>query len=145
MSAENGWQFLDTNVLVYAFDVSAEIKHDQAKLLVAQLWRGKNGCISVQVLQEFYTVVMRKRLFRHLNEINGILEDLTQWKVHTPSPADVVTAVRLHQRHQVSFWDAMILHSAAQLGCKTLWSEDLNAGQVFTNVRVLNPFQNAKP
>ena len=41
---------------------------------------------------------------------------------------------------EISFWDAMVMRSAAQLGCRMLWSEDLNSGQVYEGVRVMNPF-----
>ncbi len=49
-------------------------------------------------------------------------------------------SISLLIRNQISFWDAMILRSASQLDCEVLWSEDLNAGQLYHTVRVENPF-----
>jgi len=44
------------------------------------------------------------------------------------------------KRHRLSFWDAMIIQSAKELGCKVTWTEDLNAGQDYDGVKILNPF-----
>ncbi|MBE2219918.1 MAG: hypothetical protein IAF02_00165 [Anaerolineae bacterium] len=60
--------------------------------------------------------------------------------MHTPEPKDVLAAIKLQTRYQTSFWDAMIIQSAIQLKCVTLWSEDLNAGQLFQSVSVESPF-----
>jgi predicted nucleic acid-binding protein len=58
MSADR--QFVDTNVLVYAYDVTAGRKHDHARALVEHLWEALEGCLSVQVLQEFFVTTTRK-------------------------------------------------------------------------------------
>jgi len=140
MSAEDSVQFVDTNVLIYAYDQSAGERHSRAQALVADLWRARRGCLSVQVLQEFYVVGARKLIEIEPADLRVILADLALWRVHTPTAADVLGAVDLHERYQVSFWDAMILQSAARLGCTVVWSEDLNAGQEYQGVRVFNPF-----
>ncbi len=141
MSAETGRQFLDTNVLVYAHDTSAGDKHVQAKQLLAELWSNGNGCLSIQVLQEFYVIITRK-VSRPLEpEIaRQRVEDLGYWLIHSPTPEDVVEAIRLHQSSRLAFWDAMVLISAGKLGCQLLWSEDLNAGQTLAGVTIKNPF-----
>lgn len=143
MSAEPGYQFVDTNILIYAYDRTAERRQERARELVAGLWQSRRGCLSVQVLQEFYVVATRKLRSAAPADLRTTLADLSLWRVHAPNAADVVAAVDLHQRHQISFWDAMILQSAARLGCAVVWSEDLNAGQVFGSVRVVNPFSAA--
>jgi predicted nucleic acid-binding protein len=140
MSAEAGLQFVDTNILVYAFDRSAGSRHVRAGKLVAELWQSGRGCLSVQVLQEFYAVVTRKLSPVPFAELRMVLSDLALWSIHAPVAADVLAAAELHQRYQVSFWDAMILRSAARLGCATVWSEDLNPGQAYQGVHVVNPF-----
>ena len=66
--------------------------------------------------------------------------DFARWTVHAPGADDVLAAIRLHRRHRMSFWDAMIVRSAAVLGCDTLLSEDLNAGQRYDGVLVVDPF-----
>jgi predicted nucleic acid-binding protein len=69
-----------------------------------------------------------------------VVTDLAAWRVHAPIVEDVNQAITIHRRYAISFWDAMIIRSATQLGCAKLWSEDLNAGQVYEGVRVVNPF-----
>lgn len=141
MSADASRQFVDTNVLVYAHDVTAGDKHIHAKRLVADLWTDGIGCLSVQVLQEFYVTVTHK-VQRPLDLIvaRQLVEDLGQWLVHSPTVADIVEAIQLHQSAKLSFWDAMVLTSAQKLNCTVLWSEDFNEGQIIGGVSVKNPF-----
>lgn len=140
MSAEQILEFVDTNILIYAYDDSAGMRHARAQALVAGLWRSRRGCLSVQVLQEFYVVGARKLIQIPPADLRVLLSDLALWRLHTPTGADVLAAADLHERYQISFWDAMILQSAARLGCPVVWSEDLNAGQTYQGVRVVNPF-----
>lgn len=141
MSGEAARQFVDTNVLVYAHDTSAGTKHERAKALLTDLWNAGNGCLSIQVLQEFYVSVTRKVLKPLDGEAASlIVSDLAQWTIHAPDVEDVVGAIEVHRRSGISFWDAMIIRSAAQLGCGIVWSEDLNPGQAYQEVRVANPF-----
>ena len=141
MSDKSEREFVDTNILVYAYDVTAGYKHERARELVTELWDSRNGWISIQGLQQFYVAVTRK-VPRPLDSETaaGIVDTLTRWTTYVPNSADVMAAIDLHRRNNISFWDAMILHSASQLGCATLWSEDLNPGQLYGSVRVLNPF-----
>jgi predicted nucleic acid-binding protein len=141
MSEPSDLQFVDTNVLIYAHDFSAGHKHSRARELLRSLWESEAGCLSVQVLQEFYVNVTRKVPKPLAPEAAAqIIADLAVWQVHRPGVEDVLDAVRLQTRYKVSFWDAMILASAIQLGSPTLWSEDLNPGQTYDGVTVLNPF-----
>lgn len=136
-----GRQFVDTKVLVYAHDRSAGEKRERARALLTDLWRSGDGCLSVQVLQEFYVAVTR-RLAAPLSRgtARRVVYMLSSWTVHTPHPADVVQAIAIQERYDISFWDAMVVRSAAVLGCSVLWSEDLNAGQTYAGVEVRNPF-----
>ena len=70
----------------------------------------------------------------------ALIGDLSKWTLHEPVRADVLAAIELHRRKRISLWDALILQSAHQLRCRTIWSEDLNAGQAFGETRVRNPF-----
>jgi predicted nucleic acid-binding protein len=134
-------RFVDTNILLYAHDDSAGAKRDQARTLVEQLWESRDGCLSVQVLQEFFVTTTRK-IPKPLDAPAAarIIGDLAHWHVHAPAAGDVLAAIEIHQRTRASFWDAMILRSAKELGCGTLHSEDLNPGQAYEGVRVRNPF-----
>jgi predicted nucleic acid-binding protein len=141
MRVERALQFVDSNILIYAYDVTAGMKHEQAKALLAGLWESRCGCLSVQVLQEFYVTVTRKVTRPLAGDVAAeIVADLAAWRVHAPIVEDVNQAIGIRRRYAISFWDAMIIRSAAQLGCATLWSEDLNPGQVYEGVRVGNPF-----
>ena len=134
-------QFVDTNILVYAHDVSAGKKYQQAKGILQALWDSGTGCVSVQVLQEFYVAVTQKVPDPlKPEEAARIVADLSTWRVHTPVAPDVLAAIDLQLRHRISFWDAMILQSAIELGSTVLLSEDLNPGQIYDGVRVRNPF-----
>ena len=141
MSATEQRQFVDTNILIYAHDSSAGVKHDKAKALLNELWRSGDGYLSIQVLQEFYVNVTRKLAIPLSPELAiEIITHLSTWRVHSPKASDLIDAIGLQTRRQISFWDAMILTSARRLGCQTLWSEDLNTGQNYEGIEVRNPF-----
>ncbi|RPI88004.1 MAG: PIN domain-containing protein [Chloroflexi bacterium] len=133
--------FIDTNILVYAFDRSAGQKHAVAAQLLEDLWANETGNISIQVLQEFIVIVTHKvapPLDQHT--ARQIIADLAHWRVHSPNVTHIFGALDLQERYRLSFWDAMVIQSAACLGCKQLLSEDLNHGQVYGDVQVINPF-----
>jgi predicted nucleic acid-binding protein len=140
MSAKESLQFVDTNILVYAYDISAGEKHQRAKALLKRLWEHKTGCLSVQVLQELYVNLTRKVAHPvDLETASQIITDLCIWQMHTPNGADVLGAIRIQQHYQLSFWDAMIIRSAAELSCELIWSEDFSDGQVIEGIKVINP------
>jgi predicted nucleic acid-binding protein len=134
--------FVDTNVVLYAYDTTAGARHEQARDLVMRLARDRDGAISVQVLQEFYVNAVTK-IARPLSPdaARQRLRAFGRWPTHSPLAADVVTASTISQDHGLSFWDAMILHSARELGCSRLWTEDLSDGRTILGVTVTNPFR----
>lgn len=136
----NSLYFIDTNILIYAYDASTAEKHQKAFKLLQELWIGENGCISTQVLQEFYVNVTRKapQALEPL-QAASIIRDLSNWKVHRPNTEDVLAAISIQQQYQISFWDALIIRSAQESNCKTLWSEDLSNGQDYGGVKVIDP------
>ena len=136
MSAD---EFVDTNILVYAFDRTAGAKRDVAAELLTRLSSDRVGCTSIQVLQEFYVNVTKKQGMSSV-EASAQVSRLGKWKVHRPGANDVLLAIRLHRDKSVSFWDAMILRSAMSCDCSVLWSEDLSNGQVWSGLTVRNPF-----
>ena len=141
MSEPSHLQFVDTNILIYAHDHSAGDKHVRARDLIRTLWQSGEGCLSIQILQEFYVNVTQKVAKPLTSEVAAqIIADLSAWQVYRPGVEDVLDAIRLQGRYQISFWDAMIVSSAIQLDCQTIWSEDLNPGQVYDTVTVVSPF-----
>ena len=141
MSAELPREFVDSNVLVYAFDPSAKDKHSAARRLLEGLWERETGCLSVQILQEFFVTVTRK-VPRPLSidEAAARIRELAVWRVFAPTADDVLVAIALQKKARVSFWDAMVIHAATESGCDVLWTEDLNDGQMVRGVRIRNPF-----
>ena len=134
-------EFVDANVLVYAFDTSAGVRHETAARLLERLWTSETGHLSVQVLQEFFVTVTRK-VARPLpvSEAEDRVRELAAWRVFAPTADDVLAAIAAARKAKISFWDAMILHAAAESGCDVCWTEDLHHGQVWRGVRVRNPF-----
>jgi predicted nucleic acid-binding protein len=140
MSAEAS-EFVDANILVYAFDASAGDRQIRARDLLDRLWRQGMGCVSVQVLQEFFVTVTRKvPKPLTVDDAADRVGEFAAWRVFSPKAADVLAAIALHKRAKLSFWDAMVVESAHQLGCGTLWTEDLTDGQHLHGVRIRNPF-----
>lgn len=137
-------RFVDTNILIYAHDTSAGVKHERARALLEELWETRDGCLSVQILQEFFVNVTRKiPKPLDLATAKEIVADLSRWHMHVPAADDVLGAIGLHERIGISFWDAMMVRSAIEIGCKVIYSEDLNHGQSYDGARVENPFRAA--
>ena len=132
--------FLDTNILLYAATASPSenAKQDRAYDLIA----ADNFGISTQVLQEFYhnaTVKTRVKM-RPQKAIEWLAEI-----VHRPCvvvDTDVFRrATQISIRYKISYWDGAILAAAEAAGASLLYSEDLNHGQTYGTVKVLNPFK----
>jgi len=136
--------FADTNVLLYAASKSAD---DQPKKQAARaLLAGQDIGLSAQVLQEFYAVaITKKRLQMTHDEAMAVLQSLAAYPVVPITRELVMEAAELRQRYQISYWDAAIVAAAKQMGCSTVYSEDLNAGQEYDSVTVVNPFAGATP
>jgi predicted nucleic acid-binding protein len=146
MTAKSELQFVDTNILVYAYDTSTGEKRQKAKPLITDLWHDRNGCVSLQVLQELH-VTLTHKIPRpiDLDTSYQIIQDLTAWQVYMPDAQDVISAIRIQEKYMLSFWEAMIVRSAQQTGCKILWSEDLTHEAEYEGVKVLNPFKASIP
>ena len=133
--------FVDTNVLVYAYDSAAGRKHVCARDIVERLLASSAGCVSIPVRQEvFVTVTLRLSRPLDARTARDAVEAFGTWTTHRPDVRDVVAAIDLHERAQISFWDAMIVRSASALGCAVIYTEDLNAGQRYDDVLVVDPF-----
>lgn len=136
--------FVDTNILIYAEDRDAKGKHEVARTLIMDLWESREGVVSVQVLQEVY-VNVTKKLKKPLTvaKAKAIVEEYLTWTVVDNTGRMVVNAIDLQRKAQLSFWDSLIVQAAIQSGCDQLYSEDLNAGQRFGPLTVVNPFKQA--
>jgi predicted nucleic acid-binding protein len=134
--------FVDTNILMYAHDTSTGAKHVRASELIAELWRDRSGVVSTQVLQEL-SVNLRRKAGRPLDAkaTREIIADYLTWQVIVNSGESILEALELEHRYRISFWDALIVHAAQSSGAEVIYSEDLSAGQLYGNVRVLNPLR----
>ena len=133
--------FVDTNVLVYAYDRAAGSKHVRARELLEELWTSGRGVLSTQVLQEFYVNVLRKtRPPVRPEDARTLVADYLAWDPVVTDGAAVLEAVDASRRHQLSYWDALVVVAAVRSGASVIYSEDFNHGQRFGSVQVLNPF-----
>ena len=132
--------FLDSNVLIYAYDPKDPRKQSIARELVEKALLG-DGVVSVQVLAEFAATLLHKQRPTALPAtVREILDAMRPLSVVKPEAETVRRAVQAHEQYGVQFYDGMIIAAAERAGCKKIWSEDLNAGQEYFGVKVENPF-----
>jgi predicted nucleic acid-binding protein len=132
-------EFCDTNVLLYAHDSTAPPeKRDRAQSLLTALWASRRGCLSTQVLQEFYVNVVR--VTHDAVRARDIVQQYLQWPIMIVEPPDLLRAMEQAERYRLSFWDALIVTAAQKAQASVLWTEDLNAGQRMGDVVIRNPF-----
>jgi len=136
----NAKQFVDTNILMYAHDVSAGAKHQRAKALVEELWRTRLGVVSTQVLREL-CVNLRRKAGRPLalKATRDLIADYLSWPVMVNTGESILEALEFEDRYRISFWDALAVQAAQASGADILDSEDLSDGQTYGAVRVVNP------
>lgn len=129
--------FLDTNILLYACS-RTEAEQDKRKVARGLLSRDGVG-LSVQVLAEFYVnAVSKLKLPEH--QVLAVLAKLTSYPILPVDETVFWSALEIRKRYGVSYWDGAIIAAAIELGCDTVFSEDLNHGQVYAGVKVVNPF-----
>ena len=134
--------FFDTNVLVYAYDQRDHVKQARADELVSGALAGERGALSAQVLGEFFNTVTRRIP-------NPLPIDVAEAAIHVYSAMSVVEldlslvqrAIGTCRRYQISYWDALIVAAAERAGCSRILSEDLNPGQLYNGIPVVNPFE----
>lgn len=134
-------EFVDTNILVYAYDQTAGQKHETAFRLMEKLWNSGEGVVSTQVLQEFY-VALTSKIPNPLpaRRAREIITDFGTWTVATLEVPDILKASEISERYRLNFWDGLILAAAQKEDAENVWSEDFNSGQNYGGVIVRNPF-----
>jgi predicted nucleic acid-binding protein len=134
--------FLDTNIFVYSFDQTAVAKNRRAAQLIREAVSTRKGIVSYQVVQEFFNLALR----RFAEPLSVPEAEQYLGAVFRPllavqsSPALVSEALRLTDRHRLSWYDSLIVAAAVEGGCGVLYSEDLQHGQRFGQLKVENPF-----
>jgi len=133
--------FVDTNILVYGHDADAGQKHQIAQTVLADLWKQRNGVISVQVLQEFYVTMTRKVLHPlPAKEVRELIRNYSCWPVEMNDPLSILNASRIEETYKISFWDALIITAASKVDAEKILTEDLQPGQMIEGIRIENPF-----
>ena len=133
--------FVDTNVLVYRYDTRERTKQSRADAWVTCVWRSRAGRLSFQVLQELYATLTRKlRPAMAVADVQRIVRNLASWQPVSIDLAVLERAWSLEERYSVSWWDALIVAAAETCECTVLLTEDLQHGQRFGAVRVVDPF-----
>lgn len=133
--------FFDTNVLVYALDQSDFRKKNLAIDCFANALQRDTITLSTQVLHEFYNITTRKlRPALTAAQAQTYVKELCAFDVIGSTAAAIMTAIDIEQRYQMQWWDALILEAALRAKAEILYTEDLQHGQRFGTLTVMNPF-----
>jgi predicted nucleic acid-binding protein len=146
-SAMSGRFFLDTNLLIYAIDSADPGKQAAAQKWIAAALESGDGMVSYQVVQEWFNVVLRKAAVAlTADEAASIYHQLIEplWRIQS-SRELLETALDLHRRDSIAWWDALIVSAAIQAGCESILSEDLQHGRKIRGIKILNPFRTKVP
>jgi predicted nucleic acid-binding protein len=132
--------FLDTNVLLYA--ALGRMGEEAKRAIAADLIGRTDFGISTQVLQEFYTAAIKQRSGTPLSPATARqwVSDLNTQPCAIVDRALIQVAIEISWRYRISYWDGAILAAAERLGAEIVYTEDLNHGQTYGSVRVVNPF-----
>jgi predicted nucleic acid-binding protein len=139
--------FLDTNLFVYSFDHGVPAKARRASQLIRQAVATRKGMVSYQVVQEFFNVALRRfaqpmTVLEAEQYLSTVFRPLTA--IHS-SQALCAAALRLSDRYRLPWYDSLIVAAAIEGECRILYSEDLQHGQRFEDLRVENPFRELTP
>ena len=138
----SGKFFLDTNIFVYAFDVSAPSKARKATRLVRDAVDTGKGIVSYQVVQEFFSVAFR-RFAQPMSVAEAEQYLITVFRpllaIHS-SPALYVESLRMAGKYRLAWYDSIVVASALEGHCDTLYSEDFQHGREIEGLRIQNPF-----
>ena len=140
MSGGEGPFFLDSNILIYAFDTGEPRKRAKSRALIESL-PAESIVLSAQVVNEFYFTVTRK-LSRKAPaaQAEEAVRGLSGFRILPLDYRLSLAAMELIRKHQLSIWDALIVESALEGRCRTLFSEDFQDGRKYGSLKVTNPF-----
>ena len=130
---------LDTNILVYSVDLVAGERHQIARQIVTRA-RLCSCCLTLQSISEFYAAVTRKGTIRPREAVPVAQAMLDLFPIAIASASTVRTALRIASAGQASYWDALLLVTAAEAGCTAILTEDLADGTELAGIRIIHPF-----
>ena len=132
--------FVDANILIYAHDVDEGAKHKTAKDLIQTFWdEPPFPSISIQVLQECYYNLIKKKIRPRV--AFDIIDTYLDWHIIVNDKHLLSESMSLHEKLQLSFWDASIIAAARSAKIKYLLSEDFTHGQIIEGIKIINPFR----
>ncbi|MEO7994204.1 MAG: PIN domain-containing protein [bacterium] len=132
--------FVDSNILIYAHDGDAGVKYTRAGQCLQTLWSEGTGCLSMQVLQEFFVNATQKlRVPLPRSRAREVIRRYGEWDPIRPDIEMMLRATDLAERRKLSFWDALIVVAALESGATTLYSEDFSSGHTIEGLKVVNP------
>jgi predicted nucleic acid-binding protein len=130
---------IDTNILIYGIAERDGERYLRAKEVVDRSVDG-NCCLTLQALSEFYAVTTKKGLLSKTAAAGYVSDCLTLYRTASASSAAVRTAIANATAGRASYWDALMIATAAEAGCTAIITEDLADGSVLGTVRIINPF-----
>ncbi|MFW6211788.1 MAG: PIN domain-containing protein [Spirochaetota bacterium] len=137
-------RFVDTNVLLYS--LSTDESEEEKAAVARELLREADLCLSAQVLQEFYVQATHSSRPGSISveEALSLIDSWRRYPIQETTVGLVTRAANASLRWRISYWDAAIVEAARAGGCTQLITEDLNDGQDFDGVRVVNPFKDKR-
>ncbi len=130
---------LDANVLIYFFDPRYPAKQAAAQRIMS-LAMTRDCWIGLQAIGEFYTAATRKKILTRTDAAHEALGFLSNFSLFPATPAAHRSAAHAVQAGRFSYWDAVLLESAAEAGCELLLSEDMQDGMTVGTLTIRNPF-----
>lgn len=131
--------FVDTNVFVYAAAYNDPDKAARARDLLDQVIRSRSGVVSSQVMVEFASTLVNK-FGEPAAKVKPLMDMFDHFKVVSATKAHVLSALDIHVRSQLNYWDALIVAAAMSAKCSTLYTEDMSHGQSIQGIKIVNPF-----
>ncbi len=133
--------FIDTNILVYAYDTDDPLKQKISQKILEDTIQNENGAISPQIIGEFFVIVTRKiKNPMRVKDVLGIIDILKTMRVVELDFQLTVDAIKLHQKYLISYWDGLVIATAKFGECAKILSEDLQHGQIIDGIRIENPY-----
>jgi predicted nucleic acid-binding protein len=134
---------LDTNILVYGVDQSAGYRHELARLIMVRA--PLLPCyLTLQAISEFYAVATRKQMMPNADAARVATDLMAVFQTIPASAAAIRTALTSASAGRASYWDALLVATAAEAGCTSILTEDLGDGSIVHGVRVINPFADSR-
>lgn len=130
---------LDTNILIHSIDATAGLRHETAVRIIERA-AGLAGCLTLQAVSEFFAATTRKGMVSHARAADMAKTWLNLFPIVCASADAAALALDHVLAGRASYWDALLVSTAAEAGCSVILTEDMADGTLLGGVRVINPF-----